>query len=590
MNQKKVVSEVKTFPVSFSLGEVKDNIAITTTSKTQISKQEVINQAVTFHQQGNISEATKYYQYCINQGFNDHRVFSNYGLILKSLGKLQDAESSTRKAIELKPDFALAHYNLGIILNDLGKSKDAELSYFKAIKIRPNYAEAHYNLGVILDNLGKLQKSELSYRRAIKIKPDYAEAHYNLGVILNNLGKLQEAELSYRKAIKLKPDYAVAHSNLGIILKDLGKLKEAELSQLKAIELKPDFAEAHSNLGNILYDLGKLKEAALSQRKAIELKPDFAIAHSNLGNILKDLGKLKEAEISYSIAIELDPDYTIAVMNRAMLFFEEEEFYKALRDSDSINSKDSRAFSLEILYALGKIEEIYKRIETTSKLDKKNIRLAAFSSFISEQQKKDTADNFCKKPLSFLYFSNLKSHVKEYEEFIKGIIKELDGLPTIWEPRTTRNGFQTPININLFSKSSKYISQLKSIILNEIDSYYSKFKKENCFFIQQWPSNKNVMAWYNMLKKQGYQSSHIHTGGWLSGVIYLKVVPSLGKDEGAIEFSLNGQNYSNPNSAQLIHHPNVGDIVFFPSSLHHRTIPFSTDTDRIVIAFDLKPN
>ncbi len=27
--------------------------------------------------------------------------------------------------------------------------------------------------------------------------------------------------------------------------------------------------------------------------------------------------------------------------------------------------------------------------------------------------------------------------------------------------------------------------------------------------------------------------------GWLSGVIYLKVVPPLGKDEGAIEFSLN---------------------------------------------------
>ena len=91
-------------------------------------------------------------------------------------------------------------------------------------------------------------------------------------------------------------------------------------------------------------------------------------------------------------------------------------------------------------------------------------------------------------------------------------------------------------------------------------------------------------------KEKGYQDAHIHPSGWLSGVIYLKVVPSLGKDEGAIEFSLNGPNYSNLNSPQLIHHPEVGDIVFFPSSLHHRTIPFSTDTDRIVIAFDLMPN
>jgi len=39
-----------------------------------------------------------------------------------------------------------------------------------------------------------------------------------------------------------------------------------------------------------------------------------------------------------------------------------------------------------------------------------------------------------------------------------------------------------------------------------------------------------------------------------------------------------------------MHHPKLGDIVLFPSSLHHRTIPFSADTDRISISFDLMPN
>jgi len=72
-------------------------------------------------------------------------------------------------------------------------------------------------------------------------------------------------------------------------------------------------------------------------------------------------------------------------------------------------------------------------------------------------------------------------------------------------------------------------------------------------------------------------------------VIYLKVVPSLEKDEGAIEFSLNGPNYSNLGSPNLKYHPEIGDIVLFPSSLYHRTIPFSTDTDRIIVSFDLIP-
>ena len=92
-----------------------------------------------------------------------------------------------------------------------------------------------------------------------------------------------------------------------------------------------------------------------------------------------------------------------------------------------------------------------------------------------------------------------------------------------------------------------------------------------------------------ILKEQGFQNSHIHSDGWLSGVIYLKVVPSLGKDEGAIEFSLNGECYHDVNSHSLTFQPGVGDIVFFPSSLHHRTIPFTTDTDRMIVSFDLIP-
>ena len=73
-------------------------------NKIKVSKEQIISQAFKFHSQGNISEAARYYQYFIDQGLIDHRVLSNYGVILKDLGKLQEAELSTRKAIELKPN------------------------------------------------------------------------------------------------------------------------------------------------------------------------------------------------------------------------------------------------------------------------------------------------------------------------------------------------------------------------------------------------------------------------------------------------------------------------------------------------------
>ena len=135
--------------------------------KTKLSKEEIINKAFKFQSQGNIPEAAKDYQYFITQGFKHPRVFLNYGIILKNLGKLQEAEISLRKAIKIKPYYAKAYYNLGNILIDLWKLQEAEVSLRKAIDIKPDYAEAYYNLGNILRILGKLEEAKLCSEKII---------------------------------------------------------------------------------------------------------------------------------------------------------------------------------------------------------------------------------------------------------------------------------------------------------------------------------------------------------------------------------------------------------------------------------------
>ena len=122
-DKKKGSFTVETLPVPFALKETKDNFY--TNSANKPSKEQIINQILKFQGQGKISEAAKYYQYFFDHGFSDPKVFSNYGAILKSLGKLKEAEISTLKAIKLKPDLAYAHSSLGSILSDLGKLKDA---------------------------------------------------------------------------------------------------------------------------------------------------------------------------------------------------------------------------------------------------------------------------------------------------------------------------------------------------------------------------------------------------------------------------------------------------------------------------------
>ena len=150
---------------------------------TKLSKEQIINQAINLHLKGNIREATKYYQKIINIGWDDPRVFANYGIILRNSGNFKEAEISFRKAIQLNPNLANAHSNLGNLLRNSGNFKEAEIYQRKAIQLNPNLANAHSNLGNLLRDLGNLKEAEISIRKAIDLNPNLVEAYYALSKI-----------------------------------------------------------------------------------------------------------------------------------------------------------------------------------------------------------------------------------------------------------------------------------------------------------------------------------------------------------------------------------------------------------------------
>lgn len=476
-------------------------------------------------------------------------------------------------------------------LYETKKYKDAEIFAITISKKYPNHSFSWKVLGSIYNEIGRSSDSLNANQMAIKINPNDHEVYNISGIIYQKLNRFFEAEECFKKALLLNPRYIEAHNNLGVIQQITGRLNDAKNSYKEAIKLNSGYAEAHYNLGNIYKEYGRLDKSINSYKKAINLKPNYPEAFCNLGVVYQKTGNFEGAEESYNQAIKLKANYSTALINRSKLFFKKRDFNTSLKDADSCNTDESRICSLENLYALGRIDEIYKRIDKYSKIDEKNIRVSSFAAFISEKEKKNVANNFCLDPLSFLYFNNLSSCIKDSGKFISDFTKDIYELKADWEPetKTTSRGFQTPNNINLFKNSLHTISKIKYIILEELDKYYLKFKNKKCLFIEDWPLKKNLYGWHVILKKGGYQNPHIHPNGWLSGVIYLKVVPSLKKSEGSIEFSLNGENYSHPSSPKFIYQPNNGDIVLFPSSLHHRTTSFTSDLDRVIFSFDLMP-
>ena len=80
-------------------------------------------------------------------------------------GQLDEAIAACRRSIELKPDFAHAHYKLGNFLHDAGRPDEAETAYRKAIALRPDHAESHCDLGMALFKQGKLAAAVSSLER-----------------------------------------------------------------------------------------------------------------------------------------------------------------------------------------------------------------------------------------------------------------------------------------------------------------------------------------------------------------------------------------------------------------------------------------
>ena len=206
--KKKKIYEVTTFPVPCPLGENQVDLTINTNTPAKYPEKQIINKAIKLHLKGNIQEATKYYQQLINKGCNDHRIFSNYGAILISLGKLKEAEISTRKAIQLNPDFADAHLNLGNILTDLGNLKEAETHTRKAIQLNPDCASGYWNLYGLANTI---DEAEERINQCLKLDENNLDAKLTLSAlklhqgdnsIFNNLAKSTYKDHPTARSIK----------------------------------------------------------------------------------------------------------------------------------------------------------------------------------------------------------------------------------------------------------------------------------------------------------------------------------------------------------------------------------------------------
>ncbi len=263
------------------------------------------------------------------------------GSLLGQAGDFEGAETALRRAIQLKPDMAKAHYSLALALvgNPLDKMDwDGAIAECRQVlKYEPDSAQALNLMGAGLSATGKPDEAIPVLEHALRSSPDSPEAHFNLGLALEGNGKLDEALVQYRAGIAAKGEYPEATAALGNLLLRMGKSADAEQELDLALRLNPDLTAAHYTMARLLRSLGRKSEAAVefNETKDLTERPTNGVQSSQMSNRALEVaasGDMTGAVVLLQKAIALKPDYGIPHFNLGLILADTGDNAKSLEE------------------------------------------------------------------------------------------------------------------------------------------------------------------------------------------------------------------------------------------------------------------
>jgi tetratricopeptide (TPR) repeat protein len=78
-------------------------------------------------------------------------------LLCEHKGHCEDALQVFDEALSHFPEDSVLHFNRAVAFEELGRLEDAERSYMRCLELDPSYADAHHNLAILLETRGDQQ-------------------------------------------------------------------------------------------------------------------------------------------------------------------------------------------------------------------------------------------------------------------------------------------------------------------------------------------------------------------------------------------------------------------------------------------------
>ncbi len=206
------------------------------------------------------------------------------------------SERELRSALEIDPNFALAHLMLGEVRVFQNQWDAAQSEILSARKQAAALTEAdQLRVEAFLARVfGKPFEERVYLQKLIGLKPYKREYLYELAESYFHTADAEEAISKYQDALSLDNRYALAYNHMAYCYAWMGEHARALEACRRYLELDPS-ANAYDSLGDAYMQAGDYARAAEMKTKAIQMDPQLYYASRNLAFIEMLCGRNRAA-------------------------------------------------------------------------------------------------------------------------------------------------------------------------------------------------------------------------------------------------------------------------------------------------------
>jgi serine/threonine protein kinase/Tfp pilus assembly protein PilF len=278
----------------------------------------------------NFPQALQYFQQAIEKdpGFalpyvgiaDAYAILGGFGFLPAHQAYTQ-AKAVAQKALLLDPNLAEVYATLGWIALFYDWDWPASEKHFlKALQMKPEYALAHHWYKNYLVAMGRMEEGVLEMRKACSLEPYDSINPAHLGLALSSAGRFNESIEVLSKVIESDPQFALAYFFQAINFVAKRMRKEAIASMQKCVELTSGSTFALSILG-LAYGAAGMRDKAMEILKQLDdLSRDRHVGSYWKAMVWLGLGEKNQVLEYLEKAYEERESYLVFINTNVLLF------------------------------------------------------------------------------------------------------------------------------------------------------------------------------------------------------------------------------------------------------------------------------